>query len=92
MAASPASLEACGKALATLADVAFAAAVSGPHNLVASVACRSLPDLYRFIADDLARIDGLTAIEVVPIMTTVKQSTTAVDKGMLVELLPTPRV
>lgn len=58
--AAPDRIDAAGRALAARPHVPFAAAVSGPDNLVASVMTTGPEDLYRFITTDVASIDGVT--------------------------------
>ncbi|MUL77138.1 Lrp/AsnC family transcriptional regulator [Mycolicibacterium sp. CBMA 226] len=80
MDAPSARLDASGRALATFPEVTFVAAVSGPHNLVASVACRSHSHLYQFLTAGLSQIHGLTTAEVVAGIAMVKASTTLIDQ------------
>ena len=42
----PSALDSVGRQVAALPSTAFAAAVSGPANLIASVACRDTAELY----------------------------------------------
>lgn len=79
----PAELETAGRALAGLVEVPYAAAISGSHNLHATVICRDTPALYRFITERVGRIAGVSAIEVVPLLRTVKQAGTLVTDGLL---------
>jgi len=71
---SPAHLDAAGRALRGHPEVAFAAAVSGPHNLTASVTCRSLDHLYQFATDGADSLPGVQTLEISPVLRHVKQS------------------
>ena len=71
---APASLDRAGRALRDHPQVAFAAAVSGPANLTASVTCRDLDELYRFATAGVGAIAGVQAMEISPVMRHVKQA------------------
>jgi DNA-binding Lrp family transcriptional regulator len=70
----PANLDAAGAALRTQPEVAFAAAISGPQNLTASVTCRDLDHLYRFATERVGALPGVQALEISPVLRHVKQS------------------
>ena len=61
----------------------FVAAVSGRANLVASVTCRSLDELYRYVTDRLGVLEGVQTVEVQPIVQRIKQAGTLVDGDRL---------
>lgn len=86
---TPARLESVGVALAEHDEVPFAAAVSGPANLVASVACRSLDHLYRYITTKIAAIDGVQTLEVSPVLRRIKQAGALMEGDRLAN--PEPR-
>ena len=71
---SPANLDQAGRALRGHPQVAFAAAVSGPSNLIASVTCRDLDELYRFATTGVGAIAGVQAMEISPVVRHVKQA------------------
>jgi DNA-binding Lrp family transcriptional regulator len=79
----PAQLKAVGRALARMAEVAFAAAVSGPHNLHAVVHSRDLDDLFEFTTDRIGTLPGVEALEVTPTWRQIKQVGTRVDGDRL---------
>ncbi|AMM21615.1 hypothetical protein AX769_17545 [Frondihabitans sp. PAMC 28766] len=81
MSATPDRLEASGRALAAFPEVAFAAAVSGTRNLVVFIECARHEDIFRFITTELARIDGIRDIEVVPTIAVLKRATSRIDRG-----------
>jgi hypothetical protein len=53
--------------------VYFAAATTGPANLVAGVACRSGGDLYRYLTECVGSLDGVRETETAPILRTLKR-------------------
>jgi DNA-binding Lrp family transcriptional regulator len=71
---SPAHLHQAGHALRNHPAVAFAAAISGPSNLIASVSCRDLDELYHFATTCVGAIEGVQALEISPVLRHVKQS------------------
>jgi len=79
----PAQLKAVGRAMARMPEVAFAAAVSGPHNLHAVVHCRDLDGLFEFTTDRVGALPGVEALEISPTLRQVKQVGTRVDSNRL---------
>ncbi|MFG1644752.1 Lrp/AsnC family transcriptional regulator [Amycolatopsis sp. NPDC049252] len=72
----PSAIKSVGRALAQLPEVAFAAAVSGPHNLHAVAALRGLDELFEFTSDQVGSLPGLQSMEVSPLLRHVKQAGT----------------
>jgi DNA-binding Lrp family transcriptional regulator len=70
----PAHLDAAGRALAVLPEVPFAAATTGPTNLVASGVFRDTAELYAFLTTRLTGIPGLRSVETSPVIGTVKRA------------------
>jgi DNA-binding Lrp family transcriptional regulator len=70
----PAHLDAAGRALAVLPEVPFAAATTGPTNLVASGVFRDTAELYAFLTTRLTGIPGLRSVETAPVIGTVKRA------------------
>ncbi|WP_439384293.1 Lrp/AsnC family transcriptional regulator [Amycolatopsis lexingtonensis] len=70
---APSALESAGQALATHPQVAFAAATTGPANLVANVGCRDDAALYSYLADDLGGLPGVRQVETAPMIRTLKR-------------------
>ena len=68
-----------GRALAEHPEVSFAAATTGPSNLLASVLCPDVYALYDFLADRIGLLPGIRAVETAPIIRTVKRAG-AVDR------------
>ena len=76
MSVAPARLAAVGKAMARHPEIPFVAATTGSSNLMASVLCRDDEALYRYLTERIARLNGVTALEVAPIMRTAKRTAT----------------
>jgi len=70
----PARLEEAGQALATHPEIPFAAATTGPANLVASAVFRDTHHLYEYLTGELARLPGVTSVETAPIIRTLKRT------------------
>jgi DNA-binding Lrp family transcriptional regulator len=70
---APSALESTGQALARHPQVAFAAATTGPANLVANVGCRDDAALYAYLADDLGGLEGVHQVETAPMIRTLKR-------------------
>ncbi|GAA2048748.1 Lrp/AsnC family transcriptional regulator [Williamsia deligens] len=64
---TPRSLVTVGTALARHPHVPFAAAVTGRHNLTASLATRGFDDVYDTVTTTLADLDGIVGYEIVPV-------------------------
>ena len=61
-----------GAAVAAHPEVAFVAATTGATNLVASVVCRDVRALYRYLTERLATLPAIRSIETTPIIRTLK--------------------
>ncbi|KAA8884608.1 Lrp/AsnC family transcriptional regulator [Nocardia colli] len=72
----PADLDAVGRAMVNHPEIVFAAATTGPTNLMASIVCRDTPHLYRYITERLGPLDGITDFEVTPSLRVLKQAQT----------------
>ncbi|WP_410621949.1 Lrp/AsnC family transcriptional regulator [Amycolatopsis sp. cmx-8-4] len=72
----PSAVKTLGRALAQLPEIAFAAAVTGPHNLHAVAHCRDLDELFEFTSDHVGSLPGLQSMEVSPLLRHVKQAAT----------------
>ncbi len=60
---APKHLHAAGDLLTRHAQTTFVAAVTGPTNLYAAVAVRTVRELYDYVTTTLAEIDGIVRIE-----------------------------
>jgi DNA-binding Lrp family transcriptional regulator len=85
---APARIEQAGEELARHAEVAFAGAISGRHNLMATVICRDAEDFYRYLTTRVAAVDGIDAYEVSIRVRRLKQAASLIFHGRLVH--PTP--
>ncbi len=70
----PGRLEEAGRALAAHPEIPFAAATTGPANLVASAVLRDTQHLYEYLTGDLAALPGVTSVETAPIIRTLKRT------------------
>ncbi|MFC0114972.1 Lrp/AsnC family transcriptional regulator [Kibdelosporangium aridum] len=78
MSVSPAEIASVGEALAAHPEVAFAAAITGTSNLIASVNCRNVPAFYRYLTTRVAALKAINHIETSPVIRTVKRGATLV--------------
>src|SRR3954463_6476048 len=72
-------------ALSAHPETPFVAAISGRANIGASVTCRSLSDLYRYVTERVGPLDGVQSFEVSPILRRLKQAGTLVDGDRLAD-------
>jgi DNA-binding Lrp family transcriptional regulator len=70
----PARLEQAGRSIATHAEIPFAAAMTGPSNLVADGQFRDTQHLYEYLSGRLVELPGLRSVETVPAIGTVKRA------------------
>jgi DNA-binding Lrp family transcriptional regulator len=70
-------------ALSGHAEASFVAAISGAANVIASVTCRSLDELYRYVTEKIGAVDGVQSCEVSPVLRRIKQAGTLVDGDRL---------
>jgi DNA-binding Lrp family transcriptional regulator len=76
MSVVPAKLAQVGQALADRPEIPFVAATTGSTNLVAALLCQDDRSLYEYITGEMAALDGLTHVEVAPVMRAVKMHAT----------------
>lgn len=69
----PAALDAAGRAIAAHPEIPFAAATTGPTNLVASGVFRDTNQLYAYLTSRLADVPGLQSVESAPVIGTAKR-------------------
>ncbi|GAA4527589.1 Lrp/AsnC family transcriptional regulator [Amycolatopsis samaneae] len=79
----PSAVKSVGRTLAKMPEIAFAAAVSGPHNLHAVAHCRDLDELFEFTTDRIGSLPGLESMEVSPVLRHVKQAGTLLSGDRL---------
>ncbi|MFJ6569595.1 Lrp/AsnC family transcriptional regulator [Streptomyces sp. NPDC091292] len=70
---TPAHLRTVGETLATHPAIAFAAAITGTSNLVASGVFRTPGDLYDYIDRHIGPLPGIQGIETAPVLREVKR-------------------
>lgn len=74
MSVPPSRLAEVGGILAEHPEVAFAAATTGPTNLVAAVGCRDVDALYDYVAAGLGAVDAVHHLETAPVVRPVKRA------------------
>ncbi|BDM74400.1 transcriptional regulator (plasmid) [Streptomyces nigrescens] len=85
LAVHPSAIKRVGRTLAQEAEIAFAAAVSGPYNIHAVAHCRDLDELFEFTSDRIGSLSGLQSMEVSPLLQQIKQAGTLLSGDRLVE-------
>jgi DNA-binding Lrp family transcriptional regulator len=70
----PGRLNEVGTAMAAHPEVPFAAATTGPTNLLASAIFRDSEHLYAYLTGELAALPGVTAVQTAPIIRTLKRT------------------
>ena len=70
----PARLDEAGRTLAGQPEIPFAAATTGPTNLVASAHFRDTQHLYEYLTGELASLPGVRLVETAPIIRTLKRT------------------
>jgi len=71
---APARLSEAGNALAAHPEIPFAAATTGPTNLVASAVFRDTRHLYEYLTGELAGLPGVSSVQTAPIIRTLKRT------------------
>ena len=69
-----ARLAEAGRAMAAHPEIPFAAATTGPANLVASAVLRDTRALYEYLTGDLAALPGVSSVQTAPIIRTLKRT------------------
>jgi DNA-binding Lrp family transcriptional regulator len=70
----PARLAEAGRVMAAHPEIPFAAATTGPTNLVASAVFRDTPHLYDYLTGQLAGLPGVSSVQTAPIIRTLKRT------------------
>ncbi|MBD0696140.1 Lrp/AsnC family transcriptional regulator [Streptomyces sp. CBMA123] len=73
-----------GEEISRHEECAFAAAVSGRHNIMAVVMCRDTPDFYRYLSTRFARIEGIRGYEISVRVRRLKQAASLIHHGRLI--------
>ncbi|MCO6000332.1 Lrp/AsnC family transcriptional regulator [Actinoallomurus rhizosphaericola] len=71
---NPAALDAAGTALARHPQIAYAAATTGPTNLMATAFCTGSDTLYDFITGHVGSLPGIQTIQTAPVLRIVKRA------------------
>lgn len=71
---APGRLTAVAQELASHPEVGFAAATTGPANLVASLVCRDVESFYGYLTDRLGALEGVGSLETAPVVRSVKRA------------------
>ena len=87
----PGRLDALGRELASYDNVHFAAAITGPTNLIASVTCAGMDELYQFVTQQLGGLDGVQSVEISPVLRRLKQAGALTDGERLAAPAPLRR-
>ncbi|WP_232715506.1 Lrp/AsnC family transcriptional regulator [Gordonia metallireducens] len=82
---SPGAVDAVGEAVAAHDEVAFAAAISGEHNLMVSVICRDAEDFYRYLRTRIGAMEGILGYSVSIRVRRLKQNASLVVQGRLIQ-------
>jgi DNA-binding Lrp family transcriptional regulator len=69
----PARLDETGRALAGHREIPFAAATTGPTNLMASAVFRDTRHLYGYLTGELAALPGVSSVQTAPVIRTLKR-------------------
>jgi len=70
----PGRLDETGRALASHREIPFAAATTGPTNLLASAVFHDTRHLYEYLTGELAALPGVTSVQTAPIIRTLKRT------------------
>jgi DNA-binding Lrp family transcriptional regulator len=70
----PSHLDEVGRAVAGHLEVPFAAATTGPTNLVVTALFRDTEHLYQYLTGQLASLPGVRSVETTPIIRTLKRT------------------
>ncbi|HEX3785510.1 MAG TPA: Lrp/AsnC family transcriptional regulator [Pseudonocardiaceae bacterium] len=71
---APGELDEVGRTISRHPQVRFTAAITGPANLLIAAATTDLDALYTFLTDTIGTLPGIGAIDVSPILATVKRT------------------
>jgi DNA-binding Lrp family transcriptional regulator len=80
---TPGDLYQTGEVLSRHAETTFAAAVTGTANLLVTVTCRDLAELYAFVTGKVGPLPAVRQVEIVPVLHRLKQAGTRVRDGRL---------
>jgi DNA-binding Lrp family transcriptional regulator len=87
MSVEPSRLDSVGRHVAGLTETAYAAAVSGPANLLASIVCRNSDEVYHCLTHNIGALEGVRSVEVSPVIRRLKQAGTRMEGPRLAPTL-----
>jgi DNA-binding Lrp family transcriptional regulator len=80
---TPKLIVAVCEALSAHRQTSWVAAVTGSANVVAAVTCRDSSELFGYVTEQLGSLPGVIHVEVVPLLSRLKQAATQVVDGRL---------
>ena len=80
---SPGRIAAVGEALSAHPSTSWVAAITGSANVLAAVTGRESDDLFAYVTEDVGALEGVLHVEIVPVLTRLKQADTRVVRGRL---------
>ncbi|MGW1210379.1 Lrp/AsnC family transcriptional regulator [Streptomyces sp. NPDC002499] len=81
---APGRLNATGETLSAHPETTFAAAVTGSANLLVTVTCRTMDDLFAYVTTKVGALDAVRQVDVVPVLHRLKQAGTRLRDGRLI--------
>jgi DNA-binding Lrp family transcriptional regulator len=77
---APAHLHAVGEAMGSHPAVRFCGATTGATGLSASVAFENAEELYRFVSEDIGRLDGVSQVQVWQVTRIIKRAGAVIER------------
>ncbi|MEV5986397.1 AsnC family transcriptional regulator [Streptomyces sp. NPDC052051] len=74
MSVAPAHLDRVARTLARHPELAYVAAVTGPHNLTAHALCQDPAALHRYLTERLGTLKAIRTLETAPVLSTLKMA------------------
>jgi DNA-binding Lrp family transcriptional regulator len=78
---TPSRVQAVGKLVAAHPQTAFVAAVGGPVNMIASIRCRDVAEIYEYVTVTLGRVSGIEHVEVSTVSRLIKHARLVTDEN-----------
>ncbi|MFE3055453.1 Lrp/AsnC family transcriptional regulator [Nocardia sp. NPDC059236] len=88
---TPAQLEPVAQAIVEHENTTYAAAITGPFNLIATLSFGNTNDLYRHMTTKLADLTGIHTAEISPVLRQLKQAGALMNGDRLAQPTPTRR-
>ncbi|MFJ2173339.1 Lrp/AsnC family transcriptional regulator [Streptomyces sp. NPDC101062] len=83
---SPDLIVAVCEALSSHRQTSWVAAITGSANIAAAVTCRDSFELFSYVTEQVGGLPGVIHVEIVPLLSRLKQAATRVADGRLVQL------